>query len=114
MRSNGITTYVTSLSYSRSVRNAVVSVSGHGDGDAFAVVDGPSFAGDDDRTVVVAHARPVRQEKVLVRQMRVGVERDRGHLVGARERRAIQRLDVAEQMFDLEAAQSGTWPLARP
>ena len=68
---------------------------------------------DDDRAVVVAHAGAVRQERVLVGEVGVGVKGHRGHLVFAVERRAVQRLDVREDLLDLDAPVS-TVPLARP
>ena len=65
---------------------------------------GPVAAHDDHRAVVVAHAGAVRQQDVLVGQVRVGVERDRRDLVLALERRAIQRLDVGKDVHDLQVA----------
>src|SRR5262245_2758831 len=65
---------------------------------------GAVLAGHDDRAVVVAHARAVRQQRVLVRKVRVGVERHRGDLVLAVEGGAVQRLDVGEDLVDLDAA----------
>ena len=59
---------------------------------------------DDDRAVVVAHAGAVRQQRVLVGEVRVGVKRDRGDLVLAVERGAVQGLDVGEHLVDLDAA----------
>jgi hypothetical protein len=58
---------------------------------------------DDDRAVAIAHARAVRQEDVPVGQMRVRIERHRRDLVRAVERGAVQRLDVRQHMFELEA-----------
>ena len=69
----------------------------------FTSVDA-SLRRDDDRPVLVAHAGAVRQQRVLVDQVRVGVERDRRHLVRALERRAVQRLDVREHLVDDDAA----------
>src|SRR5690606_23677780 len=54
-------------------------------------------------TVLVAHARSMGQQQVLVGDVRVGVEGDGGYLVRAVERGAVQRFDVAEQVFDLES-----------
>ena len=57
-----------------------------------------------DRTVLVAHARAVRQQRVLVDEMRIGVKGHRRHLVAPLERRPVQRLDVREHLVDDDAA----------
>ena len=71
-----------------------------------APLDGRRSAGlrDDDRAVVVAHAGAVRQQRVLVGEVRVGVKRDGGDFVRAVERGAIQRLDVGQHLLDDEPA----------
>ena len=64
----------------------------------------PSCRGHDDRAVVVAHAGAVRQQRVLVDEVRVGVKRDGRDFVLAVERRAVQRLDVRQHLIDDDAA----------
>ena len=69
------------------------------DGDAGAFDLGRTTrAGDDDGPVLVAHAGAVRQQRVLVDQVRVGVERDRCDFVTALERGAVQGLDIREDL----------------
>jgi hypothetical protein len=46
----------------------------------------------------------VRQQRVFVDQMRVGVEGDRGDLVATIERGAVERLDVGQDLIDDDAA----------
>ena len=76
-----------------------------GDGDPRALdLRRTILARHDDRTVLVAHARAVRQQRVLVDEMRVGVKRHRRHLVAPLERRPVQRLDVREHLVDDDAA----------
>ncbi len=67
-----------------------------------AALDGRRAAGlrDDDRAVVVAHACAMGQERVLVREMRVGVKRHGGDFVRAVERGPIQGLDIGEHLLD--------------
>ena len=89
---------------SRSARNAVVMRPGHGDLDAAQVILGHRLARDDDRPVARAHARTVREQQVLVLDERIRVERDRRHLEPAFERPLVQRLDVAQDVLELEAA----------
>ena len=88
----------------RSARYAVVSVPGIAIRLPLTPVRSAVLPRDDDRAVVVAHARAVRQQRVLVREVRVGVERHGGDLVLALERRAVQRLDVRQHLVDLDAA----------
>ena len=77
---------------------------GHGDLDAAEIVFGQRLARDDDRPVAGAHARPVREQDVPVLDERVRVERDRRHLEPALERPLVQRLDVLQDVLELEAA----------
>ena len=57
----------------------------------------------EDRTVPVAHARAVRQQRVPIHQVRVGMERHGGDFVLPVERRAVERLDIGEHLFDVDA-----------
>ena len=68
---------------------------------------------DDDRAVLVAHARAVRQQRVLVHQVRVGVKRHGGHLVLAVERRAIRASRCPQHLIETMPPVS-TLPLASP
>ena len=91
-------------------------LAGHGDAHALRATapGGRVRARTTDRAVVVAHARAVRQERVAVGEVRVGMERHRGDLVRAFERGAVQRLDVGEHLIDVDTARADTAPLARP
>jgi hypothetical protein len=60
------------------------------------------LARDDDRAVAIAHARTVRQQDVPIREVRVRVERHRADLVLALERRAVEGLDVRQNVVDLD------------
>ena len=64
---------------------------------------GAAFFRDDDGAVAVAHARAVRQQRVLVDQVRVGVKRNRRDLVASLERGAVQRLDIRQDLIDDDA-----------
>ena len=55
-----------------------------------------------DRPVAVAHACAVRQQGVAVEEVRIGMERDRRHFVAPLEGRAVQALDVGQDLIDLE------------
>src|SRR6185503_14311986 len=59
--------------------------------------------GDDNGTIAIAHARSVRQQNVAVGQVRVSVERHSRDLVLALACRAIERLDVGQNMLEYEA-----------
>ena len=72
------------------------------------------LARDENRAVLVAHARAVRQQRVSIDQVRVRVKRDRGDFVAALERGAVQRLDVRQDLIDLDAVRPCTAPLANP
>ncbi len=65
-------------------------------------LDGRRSAGlrDDDRAVVVAHAGAMRQQRVLVGQVRVGMKGHGRDFVRAVERGAIQGLDVGQHLLD--------------
>jgi hypothetical protein len=63
--------------------------------------------------VTVADAAAARHQRVLVGDVRVGVERDRRDLVGAAACLLVERLDVAQDVLDLEPPVSSL-PLARP
>jgi hypothetical protein len=58
----------------------------------------------DDRAVAGAHARAVRQQDVLVLDERVRVERQRRDLEPSVERPEVQRLDVLQDVLELEVA----------
>ena len=76
-------------------RKAEVQGAGHRDGRAGAGLDGVQrLAGHQQRTVAVADAAPARHERVLVGDVRVGVERDGRDLVPALLGLAVQGLDV--------------------
>ena len=57
----------------------------------------------EDRTVAVAHARAVRQQRVSIHEVRVRVERHGGDFVLPGERRAVERLDVGQHLLDVDA-----------
>src|SRR6185369_14322777 len=54
-----------------------------------------------DRYILRPHGASMGQQNVFVGQMRVSVKRNRGDLVPAVKRRAIQRLDIRQHMFEL-------------
>ena len=62
------------------------------------------LAGDDHRAVLVAHAAPGRQQRVLVEQVRVGVDADGRDFEFALQRPAIERLDVLQFVDELQVA----------
>ena len=64
---------------------------------------GSALFHDDDGAVAIAHAGAVRQQDVTVRQVGVRVKGNRGDLVTSLERRAIQRFDIRQHMFQLES-----------
>ena len=76
----------------------------NGDLDPPQVVVGQRLARDDDRPVAGAHARAVREQDVAILDERVRVQRDRRHLEPALERPLVQRLDVLQDVLELEAA----------
>ncbi len=55
------------------------------------------------RTVPLPHAGPAAQERVTLRQVGVGVERDGGHVDLAFESEAIEALDVVQDLHHLVA-----------
>ena len=77
---------------------------GHGDLDLLQLLARDRALGDDDRAVARAHARPVREDHVLVLDERVRVERDGRDLQPALERPLVQGLDALEHVLELEAA----------
>ena len=77
---------------------------GHGDLDLAELVGRERTARDHDRPVARAHARAVREQDVAVLDERVRVDGDRGRLEPALERPLVQRLDVGEDVLELEAA----------
>src|SRR5262249_33724903 len=62
---------------------------------------------DEDRAVAPAHRRAVRQQYVLLLHERVRGKRDGGDLELPVERPGVQRLDVLEDVLELEAARVG-------
>ena len=70
------------------------------DGDAHALdlVERVHARRDDHRPIALAHAAAAGQQRVLVLDVRIGVEGDRGHIVEALERLAVQGLDVAQRV----------------
>ena len=55
---------------------------------------------DNDRPVSIAHARPARQQRVLVGDVRIRVNGDRGNVELAASRPLVQRLNVFQSMFE--------------
>ena len=70
--------------------------------------------GDDDRAVADAHRGAVRQQHVAVGDARVGAHRDRRHLEPALDRPLVQRLDVRDDLLELEPARVDASRLDRP
>ena len=58
---------------------------------------------DDDRAVVVSHTGTMREQQIGVRQVRVGVERDRADLVLSIERGTVQRFDIGEMVAEFDS-----------
>ena len=77
---------------------------GDGDLEVGQVVQRERLSRHDDRAVAGAHARAVRQQHVPVLDERVRVQRDGGRLQPPLERPLVQRLDVAQDVLELEAA----------
>ena len=88
----------------RRTRNAVVILPGTAISTSRSVARRQRLARDDDRPVARAHARAVREEHVAVLHERVRVQRDGGHLEPALERPLVQRLDVPQDVLELEPA----------
>ena len=59
--------------------------------------------GDESRTVSVSHRCAVRKQRVLVGQVRVGVNRDGRHLELTAQRSLIERFDVLQLVHVREA-----------
>jgi len=55
---------------------------------------------DKDRSISIAHARPARQQRVIVRHVRIRVNGDRGNVQFAAPRPLIQRLNIFQPMFE--------------
>ena len=77
---------------------------GHGDLERLQLLPRELVTSDHDGAVARTHARPVRQHRVSVLDIRVRVQRDRGRLEPAVDRPFVQRLDVAQDMLELEPA----------
>ena len=76
----------------------------HGDPQRFDALGGQRLAGHEQGAVAVADGAATGHERVLVRHVGVGVERDRGDLVFARHGLAVQGLDVGQDVADVEVA----------
>ena len=75
-----------------------------GNGDAGAAdLSRPTLPAHDQRTVAIAHAGAVRQQRVLVAEMGERMKRHRGDFIAPLERRAVQRLDIGEHLIDDDA-----------
>ena len=72
------------------------------------------LAGDDDRPVAEPHRGAVRQQQVAVGDVRVGAHRDRGHLEPSLGRPLVERLDVRDDLLELEPARVDAPGLDRP
>ena len=59
--------------------------------------------GNQNRAVLVAHARAVGQQRVAIDQVCVGVERDGRDFVPALKGGTVQRLDIGQHLVDLDA-----------
>ena len=81
------------------------AAAGRGDGDGARrdVLAGERLPRDDDRAVPVAEGRSVREEQVTVGEIGIGVEGHGGDVELARDRSAVQRLDVGELVREDEA-----------
>ena len=77
-------------------------------------VERQRLARDDDRAVAEAHRRAVREQQVAVGDVRVGAHRDRGHLEPALRRPLVERLDVRDDLLELEPARVDAAGLERP
>src|SRR5262249_15559562 len=64
------------------------------------------LARDEDRTVLIAHARTVRQQRIAIGEMRGRMKRDGGDTAATVTRRAVQRLDVRQDLVDLDAVRT--------
>ena len=74
-----------------------------GDLDIARVGEGHLLPRDHDRPVAGAHRGAVRQQHVALLHERIGGERDRGDLELAVDCPGVQRLDVAQDVLELEA-----------
>ena len=94
-------------SYSCNVRNADVRRPGDADLDAlqraWPAADFRPLLRDENRAVAIAHARAVRQQRVAILQMRIGVKGHGGDFVLAIKRGAVERLDVGQYLVDVDA-----------
>ena len=57
------------------------------------------------RPISISHARTARQQQILVRDVGVGVNRDRGNMQLASHGAFVQRLNVFQLVFETIAAQ---------
>ena len=101
--SNGTTSVAMSGAKSFSARYAVVMVPGTAILQLRDFVQRNIARGHDHRPVTFADAAAAGHQRVLVLQVRIGVKRDRGDVVEAFQRFAIQGLDVAKRMRELHA-----------
>src|SRR5439155_17373275 len=62
------------------------------------------LARDDDRAVAGAHARAVREQHVMVLHEGICVQREGSYFEPSLERPLVERLDVAQDVLELEAA----------
>jgi hypothetical protein len=80
---------------------------GNGDAGLFNLRQGELAAGDDHGTVALADAAAAGHEGVVILQVRVGVEGDRGDVVESFvDGAVVERFDVGEGVGELEAGDS--------
>jgi hypothetical protein len=78
---------------------------GNGDALVFELAGREGFARDDQRAVAIADARAVRQQRIVVGNVGVGVKGDGRHVVFLRRHRnLIERLDVFEDVGEFQLA----------
>ncbi len=79
-------------------------LAGNRDAHLLDLVEREVLAGNNHRAVTLANAAAARHQRVVVLQVGVGVERDRGDIVeGFVNRLLVQRLDVGQRVGELQA-----------
>ena len=58
---------------------------------------------NDHRPIALAHAAAARHQRVQILNIRIGVKRNRGHIVDAFARLLVQRLDIAKRVREAQS-----------
>ena len=91
--------------WSKKLQREVRGSERSGDGDALGLdfTCGKGARGDDHGPVTLAYATAARHQRVLILDIRIGMERDRTDVINSLARLLIQGLDVAEGMSEAQA-----------